>query len=93
MASRPKVQRKYQLSPEMIEQFCRDLVGHATVVDFIPHVFDFPRDPDDAHYVDLAVAVNAKLVVSRDQDLLSLRDPSTAEGRDFAADGFQSLRF
>ncbi len=85
VASRPKVQRKFQLSADMIEQFCRDLVGHATVVDVVPHVFDFPRDPDDAHYVDLAVAVNAKLVVSRDQDLLSLRDASTHEGRDFAA--------
>lgn len=85
VASRPKVQRKYRLSPEIVERFCRDLVGHATIVDFVPHVFDFPRDPDDAHYIDLAVVVNARLVVSRDQDLLSLRDPSTMEGQDFAA--------
>ena len=43
VATRPKVQRKYQLSLEMVEQFCRELVGHATVVDSVPHVFDFPR--------------------------------------------------
>ncbi len=85
VASRPNVQRKYHLSPELVKQFCLEVVGHATVMDFVPHVFDFPRDPDDAHYVDLAVAANAKLVVSRDQDLLSLRDPLTAEGRGFAA--------
>ncbi|HEY4233418.1 MAG TPA: putative toxin-antitoxin system toxin component, PIN family [Lacipirellulaceae bacterium] len=46
-------------------------------------MFDFPRDPKDAHYVDLALAVNAKLIVSRDKDLLSLRDATTTDGRDF----------
>lgn len=33
--------------------------------------------------VDLAIAVDAKLIVSRDKDLLSLRDPATIEGKDF----------
>ncbi len=85
VASRPNVQRKFRVTQQMIEDFCHDLVGHATVMESVPHVFDFPRDPDDAHYIDLAVAAKAKLVVSRDQDLLSLRDESTAEGQDFAA--------
>ena len=57
----------------------------ATFVDVVPHVFDFPRDPKDAHYVDLAVAASAKLIVSRDKDLLSLADESTPEGQDFKA--------
>jgi predicted nucleic acid-binding protein len=57
--------------------------AHANVLTSVPHVFDFPRDPDDAHYVDLAVAVDARLIVSRDKDLLSLRDTATAEGLDF----------
>jgi predicted nucleic acid-binding protein len=47
--------------------------------------FEFPRDPKDARYVDLALAAQAKLIVSRDLDLLFLGDPSTPEGRDFQA--------
>ena len=85
VASRPKVQRKYRLTPEIVEGWCDELVGHATFFDPVPHVFEFPRDPDDAHYIDLAIAAGAKLIVSRDQDLLSLRDPTTADGQEFAA--------
>lgn len=85
VASRPRVQRKYRLTPDLVESFCADLIAHATLVDVVPHVFDFPRDPDDAHYIDLAIAAGAKLVVSRDRDLLSLRDSATTEGRDFVA--------
>jgi predicted nucleic acid-binding protein len=49
----------------------------------VPPIFEYPRDPDDAHYVDLAIAADAKLIVSRDNDLLSLRDPATVAGQDF----------
>lgn len=85
VTARPKVARKFRLTPEVVSRFCDELIGHATLIDTVPHVFDFPRDPDDAHYIDLAVAANAALVVSRDHDLLSLRDVSTEAGRDFAA--------
>jgi putative PIN family toxin of toxin-antitoxin system len=62
VAMRPNVQRKYHLTSEIVERFCAELEGHATFIEIVPHVFDFPRDPDDAHYVDLAVAVGAKLI-------------------------------
>ena len=55
----------------------------ATTLSVVPAVFEFPRDPTDAHYVDLAIAAHAKLIVSRDLDLLSLGDPQTADGQDF----------
>lgn len=42
----------------------------------VPQVFTYERDPDDAHYVDLAVAAKASLIVSRDKDLLALQDPT-----------------
>jgi uncharacterized protein len=58
-------------------------LGFVTLVENAPHVFDLPRDPDDAHYIDLAVASQAKLIVSRDKDLLSLRDEENEEARDF----------
>jgi predicted nucleic acid-binding protein len=55
----------------------------ATLIESVPSVFTYSRDPDDAHYVDLAVAAGAKLIVSRDKDLLSLADVTTPEGQDF----------
>jgi predicted nucleic acid-binding protein len=74
-----------KITEPSFDAFAAMLIAHATTVDYVPHVFDFERDPDDAHYVDLAVAVNARLIVSRDNDLLSLNDKSTAEGKDFRA--------
>ena len=50
----------------------------------MPSVFEYERDPDDAHYVNLALAANARLIVSRDNDLLALGDQSKLDGRDFA---------
>ena len=64
-------------------EFRRLLSEMASLMDEVPHVFEFARDPQDAHYVDLAVAANAKLIVSRDKDLLSLRDATTTDGREF----------
>lgn len=85
VASRPHLVAKYGLQATVVADFIANVRSFSTFLDSIPHVFDFPRDPKDAHYVDLAVAADAKLIVSRDQDLLSLRDVATAEGRDFQA--------
>lgn len=83
VASRPQIVRKYGTSPEIVAEFIAAVRSFATFVDSVPQVFEFPRDPKDAHYIDLAVAVDAKLVVSRDKDLLSLADLGTPEGQDF----------
>jgi putative PIN family toxin of toxin-antitoxin system len=83
LTSDPRIQKKYRLQQASLDEFFAVIRQHATIVDVVPHVFEFPRDPDDAHYVDLALAVDAKLIVSRDKDLLSLRDVATSECRDF----------
>lgn len=57
----------------------------------VPELFVYERDPDDAHYVNLALAATAKFVVSRDNDLLVLMDRSRTEGRDFQS-RFPSLK-
>jgi predicted nucleic acid-binding protein len=49
----------------------------------VPHVqeqWTYDRDPDDAHYVNLALAVGARLIVSRDKDLLDLMKESSQPG-------------
>ena len=46
-----------------------------------PQAFAYPRDPDDALYVDLALATNSLLIVSNDRDLLDLMKESNAEGK------------
>jgi putative PIN family toxin of toxin-antitoxin system len=83
LTEEPKVGTKYQLTVEILDEFFEKLTTAAVFIETVPRVFEFPRDPDDAHYVDLAVAAGAKLIVSRDKDLLSLADSSTPEGRDF----------
>ncbi len=40
----------------------------------IANVFVFDRDPKDAKYVDLAISTKADFLVTRDKDLLDLRE-------------------
>jgi putative PIN family toxin of toxin-antitoxin system len=91
VASRPKVVRKLSLTPERLGEFVEAIELAATLVEGFSEPFVYSRDPDDAHYVNLALAVDAKLIVTRDADLLDLMDSSREEGRDFLA-RFPALR-
>jgi putative PIN family toxin of toxin-antitoxin system len=68
----------------------RLLAVSRTILD-APTVFSYDRDPHDAHYINLALAANAELVVSRDRDLLDLMDPARLEALAFQHQ-FPSLR-
>jgi putative PIN family toxin of toxin-antitoxin system len=46
----------------------------------VPSVFVHPVDPDDSHYIDLAIAADARIVVSRDRHLLNLVNPAKPWG-------------
>ncbi|MGD0140258.1 MAG: putative toxin-antitoxin system toxin component, PIN family [Tepidisphaeraceae bacterium] len=76
---------------ERTETLIANILKVATVVAEVPVVFTYDRDPDDAHYVNLALAAEAKLIVSRDRDLLDLMDESRPEARIFQQ-RFPSLR-
>ncbi len=91
VAQRPALMRKYGLNPDRIATFVGEMRTWSTLIADISEQFFSPRDPSDAHYVNLALAANARLIVSRDHDLLSLRDQSTKEGQDFVA-RFPELR-
>ena len=63
----------------------------AVSVDSVPEQFAYERDPDDAHYVNLALAPEAEVLVSRDSDLLALADGTSAQGAEFRS-RFPGLR-
>ncbi|HEY2584437.1 MAG TPA: putative toxin-antitoxin system toxin component, PIN family [Tepidisphaeraceae bacterium] len=60
------------MTPRRIGAFLKRLTFRARLVCRTPHVMDYPRDPADEPYIDLAVAAGADYLVTRDRDLLSL---------------------
>jgi putative PIN family toxin of toxin-antitoxin system len=71
--SRPKVRAKFpHLTDERAEGFLRWLEDKGITLDEVPQAFEYPRDPDDEPYLNLAIASNARYLVSRDKDLLDL---------------------
>ncbi len=91
VASRPKVVRQLQLTPDRAEEFIEAVEVAATVLADFAETFSYDRDPDDAHYVNLAAASSASVIVSRDKDLLDLMDNARPEAVDFHK-RFQLLR-
>lgn len=83
VTSRPKVVTKLRLLTNRVEEFFEAIEVAATLLVGFPEVFSYTRDPDDAQYVNLALAADAKLIVSRDRDLLDLMDVSKVGAAEF----------
>lgn len=49
----------------------------------VPRAFEYPRDPTDEPYINLAIAAHAKYLVSRDKDLLDLMTATDLESKQF----------
>jgi putative PIN family toxin of toxin-antitoxin system len=80
----PEVRQKNpQLTDDVMDAFLSRIAFRGVLVRHVPHVFDFPRDPDDEPYLDLAAAVCADFLVTRDQDLLSLATDHSVEAKQF----------
>ena len=71
------------MTPERIARFLRWLTFRATLLRRVPHVWDYPRDPHDEPYLDLADAAEADFLVTRDKDLLSLMTAHAPIARQF----------
>jgi putative PIN family toxin of toxin-antitoxin system len=89
--SRLETQRKLRILPTRAAELLAELRLKAILIDEVPEVFSYKRDPDDAHYINLAIAGGAFLVVSRDRDLLDLSNESDPDGRVLRA-SYPSLR-
>jgi putative PIN family toxin of toxin-antitoxin system len=77
----PKLRRFKGFTAERVERFIEELLDIAQLIDDPPQTFHYARDPDDVHYVDVAVATHSMLVVSNDKDLLDLMNDSNPDGR------------
>lgn len=78
-----KLSVRHGITAERIEVLIRQLREYAVVVTDIPERFQHPVDPKDSAYINLALATDSELVVSRDRHLLVLMDPLLPEGRSF----------
>jgi putative PIN family toxin of toxin-antitoxin system len=70
------------LTDQRIELFIHHLRFRGTFIRHVAHVFDYPRATQDEPYVDLAIAINATHLVSRDKDLLSLATDHSIIGKE-----------
>jgi putative PIN family toxin of toxin-antitoxin system len=77
----PKLKRFSGFTRERVERFIEELLDIAEFIADPPATFRYSRDPDDAHYVDVALATHSMLVVSNDKDLLDLMNDSNQDGR------------
>jgi len=85
VASRPRLVAKFRLREDRVAALLEGLSRVAVLIFEVPTRWTSARDPDDAHYVNLALAAGAELIVSRDQDLLALNDRALPESLHFQA--------
>lgn len=82
--NRPKIRAAFAtLTDELVSSFLEQLREFGEFVRFVPKKFTYPRDKDDEQYIDLAGAVDAHYLVSRDKDLLSLNTGYSDECKQF----------
>lgn len=71
--TRPELSRKFRrLTPGRASAFLSRVRGMAVLIEDVPLVFRYPRDPKDEPYINLALAAGAQFIVTRDNDLLDL---------------------
>ena len=73
--SRQSLQRKFpSLTTALVTDFIERIKCCSTYSADVPSVFPLDRDPKDAKYIDLAFGAKADFLVTRDNDILGLRD-------------------
>jgi putative PIN family toxin of toxin-antitoxin system len=75
--------RTPEMTPANVEALLEKLRYRSLRPEPVPRYFSLPRDPRDELYLDLAAAVQAEFLVSRDKDLHSLPTDPTELGNAF----------
>lgn len=84
VAAYPAIVRAFpHVTTERVEGMIADVEKVATVARVVPTHFTYPRDPDDAHYVDLAYLARAGWLLTRDKDLHDLMTGHAVEAKQF----------
>ncbi len=82
--SRPALRRILPgITERRVRALFQRLERHAVYIYNVPEEFRYERDPKDERYVNLALVANARYLVSRDQDLLDLVNPSLPASASF----------
>lgn len=80
----PRVRQKLRgITDERVEALLKRLDKLAIAINEVPRSFEYPRDPKDEPYVNLAIVAGAKYLVTRDNDLLDLMSVENQEARAF----------
>jgi putative PIN family toxin of toxin-antitoxin system len=79
--NRPGIRKSFskKLNDESVLDFLDHLVDKGHMIEDVPHVYEFKRDPDDEPFLDLAIATQSPFIVSRDNDLLDLMSRAGGE--------------
>jgi putative PIN family toxin of toxin-antitoxin system len=73
--TRPSLQRTFPaLTESLVLDFMDRIKACSVSMGNVTPAFVFERDPKDAKYIDLAIACRAEYLVTRDTDLLDLRE-------------------
>jgi putative PIN family toxin of toxin-antitoxin system len=78
-----KLPTRYGITPQRVDALLARIRDCAVFVTDIPERYVHPIDPDDSAYINLALATNSELLISRDRHLLMLMDDASAECRRF----------
>jgi putative PIN family toxin of toxin-antitoxin system len=82
--TRPRSRQRFPiLTDEYVDQFLRRVRTCGETVADVPAVVALERDPKDEAYINLAIAVEADYLVSRDKDLLALMGAGRIPGTSF----------
>jgi putative PIN family toxin of toxin-antitoxin system len=79
---RPRIRAKNTaLTDDSVLEFCNRVQKVARRIDPVTATFTLARDPDDEPYLNLAIAVHADYLVTRDNDMLDLMGDAAFRAR------------
>lgn len=70
----PRIRKRYRYTNEQVSDFLESIRAIAVMAQSLPEIHVIERDPKDDKIVACAIATQASYIVTRDKDLLDLKD-------------------